>query len=211
MYCPGCSTQASEGAKFCKSCGMNLNAITQAISGGAVVVADPTRDREFRRARKQISDGIQGLAIGAAIVVTAILSYIFIPSATWTYLLATALALAGIVKLFLSLGRIVDARVGPKLLDPALQQRVTGSLNASTTGSINVRPSGRLSETIPKPPPQTRVVASAPPPERVIPERPSQPPIEAPPVPGTGRINREHSSPLKRVENEDDLMSLLRN
>ena len=68
MYCPGCSTQAAEGAKFCKSCGMNLSVVTQALSGG-VSVSDPLRDREFKRARKQVSDGIQGLAIGSAVIV----------------------------------------------------------------------------------------------------------------------------------------------
>jgi hypothetical protein len=59
MYCPGCSTQANDGAKFCKSCGLNLSVITQALNGG-MVVSDPIRDREFKRARKQISDGIHG-------------------------------------------------------------------------------------------------------------------------------------------------------
>ena len=29
--------------------------------------------------------------------------------------------------------------------------------------------------------------------------------------PGTGRINREHSTPLRRLEKDDDLMSKLRN
>src|SRR5256886_4127486 len=37
MFCPSCSTQSIEGAKFCKSCGMNLTIITQAISGSVVV------------------------------------------------------------------------------------------------------------------------------------------------------------------------------
>ena len=39
MYCPSCSTKATEGAKFCKSCGMNLNIISQALTGGSFGVA----------------------------------------------------------------------------------------------------------------------------------------------------------------------------
>jgi hypothetical protein len=209
MYCPGCATQATEGAKFCKSCGINLNVITQALSGGVAVVSDPLRDREFKRARKQISDGIHGAAIGTAILISSVLAYLLIPHETWLYVLALVLALAGIVKLFRSVGSIVDARVGPKLLDPALQPRATGSLVGSNSGPVNVRPSGRLNENAVKPPSPTRSVAGTSMPERQ-PEKPASPagdPLRA----GTGRINREHSSPLRRVEKDEDLMSLLRN
>jgi hypothetical protein len=189
---------------------MNLTVVTQALTGGVLVVSDPLRDREFKRARKQITDGIHGLSIGAAIVVTAVLCYILIPAATWVYVLTLALVLAGIVKLFRSIGCIVDARVGPKLLDPALQPRATGGLSQSNTGPINVRPSGRLAETPARPPSPTRSM-NAPPPGEKLPERPAQPAVEPPPRIGTGRINREHSTPLRRVENDEDLMSLLRN
>ena len=67
MFCPTCSTAAAEGAKFCKTCGLNLTIVTQALSGG-VIAADPMRDREYKRARKSISDGIQGVAVGAALL-----------------------------------------------------------------------------------------------------------------------------------------------
>src|SRR5215510_13435987 len=145
MYCPGCSTQANEGAKFCKACGMNLSVISQAVSGG-VVISDPIRDREFKRARKQISDGIHGSAIGAACLIAAALPYFLVnPSQAWSVVLALILALVGVYKVFRSVGTIIDAKVGPKLLDPALQPRSTGSLNGMTTGGgPAVRPSQRL-------------------------------------------------------------------
>jgi hypothetical protein len=209
MYCPGCSTQATEGAKFCKSCGMNLTVVTQALTGGVLVVSDPLRDREFKRARKQITDGIHGLSIGAAIVVVAVLCYVLIPAATWVYVLTLALVLAGIVKLFRSIGSIVDARVGPKLLDPSLQPRATGGLSQSNTGPVN-RPSGRLAETPARPSSPTRSMNAPPVGEKPV-ERAAQPPAEPPSRLGTGRINREQSAPLRRVENDEDLMSLLRN
>lgn len=201
MYCPSCSTHSTDGAKFCKACGMNLSVITQALSGG-VVISDPIRDREFKRARKQISDGIQGSAIGVALLIAAALSYFLIPKTAWVYTVALLLALGGVVKLFRSVGNIVDAKVGPKLLDPALQPRGTGGLN----NGQSARPSQRLNAGQPA---HTRPVSldgelgSA-----VI---PAEPPVDNLGRPMTGRINREHSSPLRAFDKDDDLMSKLRN
>src|SRR6266404_5468578 len=140
MYCPTCSTHSIDGLKFCKSCVMNLSVVTQALSGGVVAVSDPLRDREFKRARKQISDGIHGSAIGAALLVAAALLYFLIRTTPWIYPVSLILALGGIIKLFRSIASIVDAKVGPKLLDPALQPRATGGLSGSQSFPITVRP-----------------------------------------------------------------------
>ncbi|HVG22358.1 MAG TPA: hypothetical protein VNI02_25190 [Blastocatellia bacterium] len=193
---------------------MNLNVIIQALNGG-VVISDPVRDREFKRARKQISDGIQGSAIGAALLVASALSYFLIPRTSWVYAISLALALAGITMLFRSIGRIVDAKIGPKLLDPALQPRGTGglSLPVAQSPAIPVRPSQRLSPDSSKTngaqPSHTRPVS--------VEGQVNAPSISPAPFdenlirPGTGRINREHSSPLRKLEKEDDLLSKLRN
>ncbi len=210
MYCPTCSTQANDGAKFCKSCGLNLTVITQALNGG-VAVSDPMRDREFKRARKQISDGIHGSAIGAALLVAAALPYFLLERSSWLYTVTLVLALAGIVKLFKSVGTIIDAKVGPKLLDPSLQQRATGNLNGAV-GPPNVRPSQRLPE-LEKvgagPISHTRPVSTDDSPGAV--PMPANLPAGGQPRIGTGRINREHSSPLGKLDKDDDLMSRLRN
>jgi hypothetical protein len=229
MYCPTCSTQAIEGAKFCKTCGMNLNVVTQALNGD-VIVTDPLREREFKRARKQISDGIHGIAVGSALLVAAALPYILnktvgLPLNNYITALALALALAGIIKLFRSIGSIIDAKVGQKLLDPNLQPRATGNLNAiaSSTAAATPKSSQRLAMDSSRinfsPPANTRAVTlESDAPELKLAERNSK----APPLPtgtfdeslirpGTGRINREHSTPLRRLEKDDDLMSKLRN
>jgi hypothetical protein len=209
MYCPSCSTHASDGAKFCKACGMNLNVVTQALNGG-VVVSDPLRDREFKRARKQISDGINGSAIGAGLLVAAALPYFLAPRTPWIYTGTLLLALAGIVKLFRSVAKMVDAKVGGKLLDPALQPRGgTGALNnqalpGNTNSSHRVGETGKSGQQA-----HTRPVA--------FDSDPSGIPVPPDPLadnfgrPLTGRINREHSSPLRAFDKDDDLMSKLRN
>ncbi len=229
MYCPTCSTQAIEGAKFCKTCGMNLNVVTQALNGD-VIVTDPLREREFKRARKQISDGIHGIAVGAALLVAAALPYILnktvgLPLNSYLTVLALGLALAGIIKLFRSIGSIIDAKVGQKLLDPALQPRATGNLNtvAAAAAPASPRSSQRLATEASRlnfsPPANTRPVAlESDAPDLKLAERSSKTPTlptgafdESLLRTGTGRINREHSTPLRRLEKDDDLMSKLRN
>lgn len=205
MYCPTCSTLSSDGMKFCKSCGMNLNAVTQALNGG-VVVSDPLRDREFKRTRKQISDGIHGSAVGAALLVAAALPYFLIPKTGWVYTVSLLLALGGIVKLFRGVGSILDAKVGPKLVDPALQPRGTGGLTNGQAMPVSVRPSQRLSVGQPA---STRAFGLDA--ESRAPSLPSESPAENLIRPMTGRINREHSSPLRSFDKDDDLMSKLRN
>ena len=228
MYCPTCSTQALEGAKFCKTCGMNLNVVTQALSG-EVISTDPLREREFKRARKQVSDGIHGVAVGAGLIAAAALPYVLnkvveLPLNSYWIGLALALALAGLIKLFRSAGSIVDAKIGQKLLDPALQPRATGNLNTvAAAPGLSSKASPRL------PVEAARSVASTPAHTRPVSLEASAPEVKtgeaaprnpAPPTgtfdpslirPSTGRINREHSTPLRRLEKDDDLMSRLRN
>lgn len=208
MYCPSCSTHSSDGAKFCKACGMNLSVITQALNGG-VAISDPIRDREFKRARKQISDGIQGSAIGAALLIAAALPYFLVPRSPWVYTVSLVLALGGIVKLFRSVGSIIDSKVGPKLIDPALQPRGTGGLNNQSL-SAAARPSQRLNEPAKAGQPAfTRPVSLD---GEAGPVGPSpEIPVDNLGRPLTGRINREHSSPLRAFDKDDDLMSKLRN
>jgi hypothetical protein len=229
MYCPTCSTQAIEGAKFCKTCGMNLNVVTQALNGD-VTVSDPLREREFKRARKQISDGIHGIAVGSALLVAAALPYLLnkivsLPLNNYVTALALALALAGIIKLFRSVGSIIDAKIGQKLLDPNLQPRATGNLNGLASSPITS--SAKSSQRLPadasrlsfSPPANTRPVSleSDAPDLRLEERTPKSPALptgtfdESLIRPGTGRINREHSTPLRRLEKDDDLLSKLRN
>lgn len=215
MFCPGCSTQAADGAKFCKSCGMNLTAITQALTGGGLM-PDPARDREYKRARRQISTGINGAAIGVALLAAAGVAYFLIPNAPFAYATTLILALAGLLKLFRNIGNIIDAKVGNKLIDPTLQVRTTGGLSVSgNSGSIAA--AKPVASTQGATPGAARPVA---PTARVAPtgalgkagSAPLNPPAAAAPPPSmTGRVNREQSTPLKKLDFEDELMARLRN
>jgi hypothetical protein len=184
---------------------MNLSVVTQALNGG-VTVTDPLRDREFKRARKQISDGIHGTAVGTALLIGAAIPYFVLPSTPWMYTISLLLALGGIVKLFRSVGSIVDAKVGPKLVDPALQPRATGGLNNGVSVTAGVRPSGRL---VSSQPANTRAFALDGEPRNASLTADGSGESMARPM--TGRINREHSSPLRAFDKDDDLMSKLRN
>jgi hypothetical protein len=184
---------------------MNLSVITQALTGG-VVISDPARDREFKRTRKQISDGIQGSAIGLALLIAATLAYSLIARTPWIYTTSLVLALGGIIKLFRGAGSIADAKLGPKLIDPALQPRGTGHLGSSQNLVNGVRASKRLNES------GTTNQPTHPKPISLDTEMSSQEaPLDGLPRPGTGRINREHSSPLRAFDKDSDLMSKLRN
>jgi hypothetical protein len=212
MFCPSCSTASPEGGKFCKSCGLNLTVITQALGGGAAVL-DPIREREYRRARKKITDGIQGSTVGAAIIVVAALGYFFLPSGNVVYALSLVLALVGVITFFRSIGHIIDAKVGPKLLDPALQPRGTGPLTGSlpaATGSLSTTASRRLPADLAKlasPEGEPRRTTTV---ERGKPGYP--PPASGGPTrTATGRVNIEQSSQLRKKGIDDDFISKLRN
>ncbi|HEY6332427.1 MAG TPA: zinc ribbon domain-containing protein [Blastocatellia bacterium] len=213
MFCPGCSAASPDGAKFCKSCGMNLTVVTQAVSGSSASL-DPIREREYKRARKKISDGIQGAAAGFALTAVAVGVYLFLPNEKFWYGIALAIALAGIVGFFRGVGHILDAKVGHKLLGPAPQARGTGPLTGplATQAAAGRTSSKGLTPDASRPAPQRegdkRQVA-------VRPERPAaanlKPPQGAPsPVPRTGRISGEHAG-FDALAGDDDLMAKLRN
>jgi hypothetical protein len=206
MYCPNCSTQAAEGAKFCKSCGLNLTVIAQALSGD-LALADPIRDREYRRVRKQISDAIHGLAIGVALLVAGALAYFLLPKDKLGYVIALIFGLAGVIKLFRSIGHIVDAKMGPALVEPTWQRRGAdvATSRLSTTRLSRRLQTGTLSAQV-----EARMPAGLAEKNQLAPLQGTERPAGNMTRPATGHINREQSSPLRKLE-DDNLMSKLRN
>lgn len=222
MFCPSCSSPTAEGAKFCKSCGLSLTVVTQALNGSPVT-SDPIREREYKRARRQVSDGIQGAAIGAALLMGAAVAYLLLPKDGIFYAVSLGLALAGLIKLFRSIGHVVDAKVGPRLLEKSGQvTRATGNLapQPAPTGLGTTRVSQRLSVDVTK---HGQTPKELPQPEKVETPAWSQSPgsespgSQSPGTPigttrvGTSRVGREQSSPLRKSEKGQDVLSRLRN
>ncbi|MEW6129246.1 MAG: zinc ribbon domain-containing protein [Acidobacteriota bacterium] len=206
MYCPSCATPAVDGAKFCKVCGMNLTVISHALNGN-MLIADPSKDRENKRYRKQISEGIQGIAIGAALLFSAVVAYVVMKDfAMFAYPTTLILALIGLVKLFRNIGEIVDAKVGGKIVENKPPNRGTAGLSATTSPPLNPasKNSGEYRSPFPQP---TRAVSTG----AIAPVKSQTGSAgEKAPLP-TGRVNREYSTPLKKADIDEDLMARLRN
>jgi len=58
MFCPNCGSQNADGTAYCRTCGVNLSLVPQALTGQ---LAD---DRSSRRKRKRHNDGPPSLARG---------------------------------------------------------------------------------------------------------------------------------------------------
>lgn len=49
MYCPNCGVDAKTESKFCRSCGMDLNIISQAITGQLQLTGNQPKPQESQR------------------------------------------------------------------------------------------------------------------------------------------------------------------
>lgn len=74
MYCPRCGTQNTDGAKFCRSCGTELEAVALVLSGGATPPAEtddePKTVDDWLELR---SDGVRNIATGITLLVISVL------------------------------------------------------------------------------------------------------------------------------------------
>lgn len=72
MYCPRCSVQNIDSARFCRACGANLSLVPQALTGQ---LAEPQPDRTNRRGRRRrepsLGSGITRTIIGMAFLILA--------------------------------------------------------------------------------------------------------------------------------------------
>lgn len=80
MFCPNCGGHQAEGRKFCTSCGTNLLAVSQALSGrgpaapGGVVAAPNMH--EVRR-QEDLSKGVKLAIIGGAFLAIQFFGFLF--------------------------------------------------------------------------------------------------------------------------------------
>ena len=69
MFCPRCASTAIEGQRFCRSCGMNLGVILDAIEGKRGPIDFETLKRDLRDLGANLRSGFEGA--GSAIKRTA--------------------------------------------------------------------------------------------------------------------------------------------
>jgi hypothetical protein len=75
MFCPKCGTVNPDDGKFCRSCGVSLDAVSAALGGVSVSVATPGRrsrgDRIERRTdpTEILSDGVRSIVFGVGFLI----------------------------------------------------------------------------------------------------------------------------------------------
>jgi hypothetical protein len=110
MYCPNCAAQI-DGVKFCRSCGLNVSLVPQAMSGqlpqseaseGELHIGVHHLGRRHRRKKElspenNVDHAMTELFTGIGFVIAAIAILIYVPSGAfwWWSFLIPALALIG--------------------------------------------------------------------------------------------------------------------
>jgi hypothetical protein len=80
MFCPKCATQNADDARFCRSCGVDISLVPQAVTGGLAerlaAAEDDTRHGRRRRHRgdgpPSIESALRSLFMGIAFVLIAL-------------------------------------------------------------------------------------------------------------------------------------------
>jgi hypothetical protein len=104
MYCPNCGRAATEGQRFCKSCGLNLLSVSQALSGR---VTTQEEQKLYRQRMDEIRHGLRTMFTGLGLAIF----FFFFKG------LGLGFAAIGAIVFFVGLGKIVSATVfaSPKM------------------------------------------------------------------------------------------------
>lgn len=102
MFCPKCATQNLEGAKFCRSCGVNVSLVPQALTGQLPEAAPDDadcfgRDRKRRGRREASLDGaFRSAFMGIAFLLVAMaLAFSRMGTGWWFWMLIPAFSMMG--------------------------------------------------------------------------------------------------------------------
>lgn len=153
MYCPNCSTEASTEQKFCRSCGMELQAVSQLIAGQSELQRPaelsspdkPARDRRNKLAMYGTMIVMSSLVVGSLLLVFAGLNK-FYPG--MSDLIPLVLGVSGVL-LFSGAALIVYSTFLPKestSSNPSMPES-RAQKGATTKQQINLLPETLMSVT----------------------------------------------------------------
>jgi hypothetical protein len=135
MYCPKCATQNLEEARYCRSCGVNLSLVPQALSGQLPETPSSPHDVwKHRKSEPSMAEGIQKLFMGVGFLLVAIVLGIIGRGRGWWYWL--------LIPAFGLLGKgVADVTVAKQRLSNPPQPQVepshdTNSVRAADTGEL---------------------------------------------------------------------------
>jgi hypothetical protein len=97
MYCPKCGRPAGENQKFCKGCGTNLLAVSQALIGRPLMADE---QKEVKDRVCQFREGMRKMFVGIGLTC---FFYFFLNS--------RGLGAIGLLVLFIGLGKMLAAMV----------------------------------------------------------------------------------------------------
>lgn len=132
MYCPRCAAQNLDDAKFCRSCGTNLEVVSLALSGQPLPAkADKKgKDKEKKQpARTRAEKRVEGVSnivqggglLGASLLVGAALG-LFSNQPDWIFVWLVFvgwMACWGVISLVSGVGALVESRLMPHQAGPA--------------------------------------------------------------------------------------------
>ena len=98
MYCPNCAAVNNDGTKFCRSCGVNLSLVPQALTGSLPGGRSTGKNRKGKEKKPpSMSDGIMEsfTGIGFLLVSLAVLFYAPAGRIWWFWMLIPAFSMMG--------------------------------------------------------------------------------------------------------------------
>jgi hypothetical protein len=137
MFCPQCATQNADGAKFCRSCGIELEAVALALSGKSKKPAKKNKS-EPKTAEDWIEkriDGVKNITFGTMLMGVSLLLGValglFVPAhVPWILIWIVFfgwMTVWGGISLADGLGNVLEAKSRLRLLRRAGQESATGS------------------------------------------------------------------------------------
>jgi hypothetical protein len=122
LYCPNCSTQNSDGVRFCRACGIALDVVALAMDGELVSKEEVIRTAHQEAARERLelrqAKGKRSLATGSVLVAVS-LGILFVPilfspthAFPWVVIWSCFfgwMAMWGAISVVLGIGHVMDS------------------------------------------------------------------------------------------------------